>query len=338
MMPMLQPFSLLVKPAGGGCNLSCSYCFYKDHPAGLMSRDLALTMFDKYAALPFAEKSIALQGGEPLLAAGSGILELMAEYPFEKSIQTNATLLTDELAATFSQGGWLVGASLDGPRELNRMHDNSFDDAVRGIRLLEKHGADYNLLTVVSKANVEHPAEVYRFLRDNFKTRFHQYIECTGPRDEITGEEWGAFLVGLFDEWVKADSRTVSVRLFDSIVSQILLGFPTQCSFGVSCRQYLVVEHDGSVYPCDFHVRDDLKLGNIATDSFESMLESPIYCKFAAAKTANLPPKCRDCRHIAFCNGDCPRNRRTLCAGWQTFFDHALPTLRKLAIEAASNR
>lgn len=303
-----------------------------------MPRDLMRLMLDKYAALPFAEKSVALQGGEPLLAAGSGILELMSEYPIEKSVQTNATLLTGELADMFAQGRWLVGASLDGPREMNRLRDNSFDDAVRGIRLLEEYGADYNLLTVVSRANVAHPAEVYRFLRDNFKTRYHQYIECTGPRDEITGEMWGEFLVGLFDEWVKADSRTISIRLFDSIVSQILLGFPTQCSFGTSCRQYLVIEHDGSVYPCDFHVRDDLRLGNIATDSFEDLLASPIYRRFAAAKTANLPTGCRECRHLKFCNGDCPRNRRMLCAGWRRFFDHALPTLRQLAFEAASNQ
>lgn len=334
-MQVIQPFSLLVKPAGGGCNLSCDYCFYKDHRAGIMPLELARTMLDKYAALPFAEKSVALQGGEPLLAAGSGIMELMAEYPIEKSIQTNATLMTGEIAGMLERDRWLVGASLDGPRELNSLRGDSFDKAVRGIRLLEEHGVDYNLLTVVSRANVAHPAEVYRFLRDNFKTRYHQYIECTGPRDEITGEMWGEFLIGLFDEWVKADARTVSVRLFDSIVSQILLGFPTQCSFSTSCRQYLVIEHDGSVYPCDFHVRDDLKLGNIATDSFEDLLASPTYRNFAAAKTANLPQECRACRHLMFCNGDCPRNKRMLCAGWRRFFDHTLPKLRQLAMEAA---
>lgn len=331
----MKPFSLLVKPAGGGCNLACHYCFYNKHPGGLMSIDLARKAFDKYAMLPFAEKSVALQGGEPILAAATGIFKLLDEYPFEKSVQTNATLLTDELATQLASCNWLVGASLDGPEDLNRLRGESFDATVRGIRLLEKHGVDYNLLTVVSKANVAKPVEVYRFLRDNFSTRFHQYIECTGPCDEITGDEWGEFLVGLFDEWIKKDANRISVRLFDSIVSQVLLGHPTQCSFGTSCRQYLVIEHDGSVYPCDFHVRDDLRLGNIATDSFESMLNSPIYRDFSDAKMANLPTKCRECRYVGFCNGDCPRNRRTLCAGWLRFFDHALPRLRQLAIEAA---
>lgn len=331
----MRPFSLLIKPAGGGCNISCHYCFYKGHPAGMMKPQIARRLLDEYAMLPFAEKSVALQGGEPILAVKTGILNIIEEYPFERFLQTNATLMTESLARQLAKGGWLVGASLDGPRELNRLRDGSFDAAVRGIRMLEAFGVDYNLLTVVSKANVAHPAKVYRYLRDNFKTRFHQYIECTGPCDEITGEEWGAFLVGLFDEWVKTDANTVSIRLFDSIVSQVLLGHPTQCSFDTTCRQHLVVEHDGSVYPCDFHVSDDLRLGNIATDSLKSMVESPIYAEFAARKTANLPDKCRTCRHIAFCNGDCPRNRQTLCAGWLRFFDHALPKLKQLAIEAA---
>lgn len=331
----MRPFSLLIKPAGGGCNISCHYCFYNSHKSGMMSIDVARRVLDEYAMLPFAEKSVALQGGEPLLAAGSGIIELIEEYPFERSVQTNATLMTDSLARKFRDGGWLVGASLDGPRELNALRDGSFDAAVRGIRLLEKHDVAYNILTVVSKANVAHPVEVYRFLRDNFKTRFHQYIECTGPRDEITGEEWGAFLVALFDEWIKNDSHTLSIRLFESIASQTLFGHPAQCSFDTSCRHHLVVEHDGAVYPCDFHVRDDLRLGIVGKDSLISMLTSPKYVAFSSAKTANLPAKCRACRHLAFCNGDCPRNRQTLCAGWLRFFDHALPRLRQLAIEAA---
>ena len=331
----MRPFSLLMKPTGGGCNISCRYCFYKSHKGGMMDLDVARRVLDEYAMLPFAEKSVALQGGEPLLASASGIIELIEEYPFEKSIQTNATLLTDSLARRFHDGGWLVGASLDGPRDMNRLRDGSFDDAVRGIRLLEKHDVDYNILTVVSKANVAHPVEVYRFLRDNFRTRFHQYIECTGPCDEITGEEWGAFLVALFDEWLKNDSHTISIRLFESIASQALFGHPTQCSFDTSCRHHLVVEHDGSVYPCDFHVREDLRLGRIGNDSLKSMLISRTYSDFSAAKTENLPERCRACRHLAFCNGDCPRNRQTLCAGWIRFFDHALPRLRQLAIEAA---
>ena len=332
----MKPFSLLVKPAGGGCNLDCSYCFYKKgHAAGMMSLDTAARTFGAYAALPFEGKSVAFQGGEPLLAYGTGVLQMIDSCPVEKSLQTNATLVTEEIAEFLARGGWLVGASLDGPRPLNRLRGDSFDDTVRGIRRMEDANVDYNLLTVVSKANVSKPREVYLYLRDNFSTRFHQYIECTGPCDDITGEEWGEFLVGVFDEWIKRDARTVSIRLFDSIVSQMLLGFPTKCSFGESCRQYLVIEHDGSVYPCDFHVRPDLKIGNINDSSFEDLIVSPVYERFAAAKMACLPAKCRECRFFEFCRGDCPRSSQRLCAGWRRFFAHALPRLRELAEDAS---
>jgi uncharacterized protein len=331
----MHPFSLLVKPAGGGCNLDCSYCFYKkDHAAGTMSADTAARAFGAYAALPFAGKSVALQGGEPLLAFGTGVFQILDSFPVEKSVQTNATLVTDESAEFLARGGWLVGASLDGPRELNRLRGDSFDETVRGIRRLERANADYNLLTVVSRANVARPRDTYLYLRDTFSTRFHQYIECTGPRDAITGEEWGEFLVGLFDEWIRRDARTVSVRLFDSIVSQMALGFPTLCSFAASCRQYLVVEHDGSVYPCDFHVRPELRLGNVNEDPLEDIAASPAWARFAAAKEAKVPAECRACRFFEFCRGDCPRSSRRLCAGWRRFFAHALPRLRELAQDA----
>jgi len=324
-----KPFSLLVKPAGGSCNLDCRYCFYKDHAAGQMPPALFRKMLDSYCALPFSQKSVTLQGGEPLLA-DRAIFEAMNGAPTERAVQTNTTLMTDELAAMFASHHWLVGASLDGPPQWNRNRGDSFDAAVRGIRRLEKAGADYNLLTVVSKANVGHPAEVYRFLRDNFATRYHQYIECTGPFEEITGEEWGRFLIGLFDEWFATDAHTVSIRMFDSIVSFLACGFPTQCSFADTCHHYLTVEHDGSVYPCDFYVRPGLRLGNVATDSWEAMLNEPIYRTFAERKSAMLPPACLACEFAQLCRGDCPRNRRSLCAGWKAFFAHALPGFQAL--------
>lgn len=334
----MRPFSLLVKPAGGNCNLSCRYCFYREHPGGRMTGPAFRRMLDSYEALPFANKAIALQGGEPLLS-DPDVLQALDDSRVQKSLQTNATLITDDIAALLARGGWLVGASLDGNEIHNRLRATrqgapSTDAAVAGIRRLEAAGVDYNLLTVVSQANVREPAEVYRYLRDNFTTHYHQYIECTGPREEITGEQWGDFLIGLFDEWSKADAHTISIRTFDSIVSQLVRGIPTQCSFADSCEQYLVVEHDGSVYPCDFHVREDLKLGNVATHSWEEMINSPAYRQFAAAKCANLPEACGKCEFFAFCHGDCPRNRvngrSILCTGWQRFFAHALPKFMEL--------
>lgn len=339
----MRPFSLLVKPAGGSCNLNCRYCFYREHAGGRMSGELFRRMLRSYEDLPFHDKAIALQGGEPLLA-DPDVLQALHESPVQKSLQTNATLITDEIAEMLARGRWLVGVSLDGNAVHNRLrchasadavgHETTHDAILRGIRRLEAAGVDYNLLTVVSQANVREPAEVYRYLRDNFTTRYQQYIECTGPREQISGEEWGDFLIGLFDEWIKADAHRISIRAFDSIVSRMVRGFPTQCSFADSCRQYLVVEHDGSVYPCDFHVREDLKLGNISTHSWSELIDSPIYRRFAEAKCANLPETCRTCEFEPFCHGDCPRNRvngaSTLCSGWKRFFAHSLQKLRDL--------
>ena len=330
----VKPFSLLLKPCGAACNLRCRYCFYADHAPGVIAHETLAHTLDSYCALPFsaAEKSVALQGGEPLLAPDY-VFDEMDAHPLSRSLQTNAMLLTRERAERLARGNWLVGASVDGPPEL---HDKgrgaTFDAVERGIRLLEDAGVDYNLLTVVSTANVASPEEVYRFLKGRFATRFHQYIECTGPDPAwaVGGEAWGEFLVRLFDEWIKEDAHVVSIRLFDSIVSQLVRGFPTQCSFAETCRQYLVVEYDGSVYPCDFHVRPDLKLGNVLTHTWEELLSSPIYASFAAAKTEALPDECRNCEYFAFCRGDCPRNRRSLCKGWRRFFAHAIPRLVEL--------
>ena len=340
----MKPFSILLKPVGSACNLKCSYCFYSDHPSGVIAEETVGKMLSSYAKLPFSQKSVALQGGEPLLAPGY-VFDALEAYPMMRSLQTNATLITPEIAHRLKKGSWLVGASLDGDEIANRLRctaggdsTTAFENACAGIRLLESADVDYNLLSVVSQANVDNAADVYRYLKSNFKTRFHQYIECTGPCNEITADQWGNFLVALFDEWSKEDAYTISIRLFDSIVSKLVRGEHTQCSLAPRCDGYLVVEYDGSVYPCDFHVHENLCLGNILTHTWEEMLESGVYKKFAAAKTAPLPEKCRACPYVRFCNGDCPRSRRQnksiLCDGWKKFFAHSLEQFKEI-IESA---
>ncbi|MBO5751824.1 MAG: SPASM domain-containing protein [Kiritimatiellae bacterium] len=319
---------------GSACNLACSYCFYSDHPAGVISERTLDLLLESYNALPFTAKSITLQGGEPLLAPGY-VLDKIESLPFARSLQTDATLVTPALAERLKAGNWLVGASLDGSPAHNILRKtkqskaiNAFNDAYAGIKNLERANVDYNLLTVVSSANAANAKDVYTFLRDNFSTRYHQYIECTGPCNEISAEQWGRFLCDLFDEWSKRDAYTVSIRLFDSIVSKLIQGVHTQCTLSPSCSGYLVVEHDGSVYPCDFHVKDNLKLGNITTDSWDRITECAIARQFAAAKNASLREPCASCRYLYVCNGDCPRNRcagrSVLCEGWKKFFSHSL--------------
>lgn len=344
----MTPFPLLLKPVGGSCNLNCGYCFYKRHSGGVIDRRVLERTLETYTALPFGEKCVTLQGGEPLLAP-DWVFDMIDAAPLKvRAVQTNGTLVTRDMARRFARRDWLVGVSLDGPPQLNsaRVDTNgnaSFEAAVRGIRHLEAEGAQYNILAVVSKANVRNPVETYRFLRDNFLTRFHQYIECTGPgpASAITGEEWGGFLCGLFDEWVKRDTHEISIRLFDSIMSQLLGRPPTNCTASTHCRHYLVVEHDGSVYPCDFHVRPDLRLGNVMTDTWEAMSECKTRREFADAKCFGLPAKCGACEFRDFCNGDCPRSRNAgsvpvLCEGWRRFYSHALPVFGDLLFRGES--
>lgn len=334
----VRPFNLLVKPCGGDCNLACEYCFYRTHNAGRMTEDVLRRTLESYCALPFSGKSVTFQGGEPTLA-GLDFFRAADAFPIDKSIQTNATLIDGRWAEFLAAGRWLAGVSVDGPEEL---HDagrgrGSFSAALAGVRRLEAAGAEYNILSVVSQRNVRRAREVYRFLKDNFKTRFFQFIECTttarkgseGNLDlTISGDEWGDFLVELFDEWSAADVDTVSVRNFDSMFSELMYGRPTQCSFASACLNSLVVEHDGSVYPCDFAVDPEWRLGNVATDRWEDILVSEKLARFAERKLEGLPEDCAECEFWRLCRGDCPRSRRNgksvLCDGWRKFFAHAL--------------
>ena len=330
----MDNFSLLLKPVGGACNLDCEYCFYKGHTAGTIPEELLAHILESYCRLPLARHSIALQGGEPLLAP-SYVFDMIEASPLDDiSLQTNATLITEELAERFARSGWLVGVSLDGDETHCAARGSSYARAVEGIRCLEKYGAEYNILCTVTKKNVYDLAAVYRFLRDNFATRSHQYIECTSSELAISSDEWGKALVSLFDEWFAHDVETLSIRLFDSIANELLRGMPTQCTFSNHCRHYLAVEHDGGVYPCDFYVDDAHILGNIKSASWHDLLECARRVEFSNIKSA-ISTKCAACQYLRFCRGDCPRNRQNssgasrLCEGYRRFFSHALPLLMK---------
>ncbi|MHC4714639.1 MAG: SPASM domain-containing protein, partial [Planctomycetota bacterium] len=214
------------------------------------------------------------------------------------------------------------------------------------IRRLQRHGVEFNILTLVSAANVERGGEVYRYLRES-GFAFHQYIPCV-EFDEggdlrpfaITGEGWGEFLCEVFDEWAARDVGLVSVRLFDSLLEYLLDGARNVCTMRDNCRNYFLVEHNGDVYPCDFFVEDDLRLGNVMTHSWGEMLESPLYAAFGARKR-ETDPLCGECEFFEFCAGDCVKNRLRagddprqlswLCAGWRRFHSHALGRLREIA-------
>ena len=361
-----RPFSLLIKPASADCNLRCHYCFYQDR-AGLypgthshrMSDEVLERVISSYMSTEQPQFAFGWQGGEPTLMGAAffrRVTELQQRYGHPGSVvanglQTNATLLDDELCETLAEYKFLVGVSLDGPEEIHDRYRltpdgrGSHTRVLQGIEVLRRHGVEFNVLTLVTGANQERGAEIYRYLRD-LGVDYHQYIPCVefDGRGEITPfsvtpEAWGRFLCGLFEEWYPRDVGRVSIRLFDALISRLTCGHYELCHMGGDCRRYFVVEHNGDIYPCDFFVRPELRLGNIRERDWDFLLESPIHAAFSHMKTA-WPQKCKGCEYLSLCSADClkhrgqngdePANSSWLCDGWRYFYRRTLPRFREL--------
>jgi len=372
----MRPFSLLVKPASADCNLRCRYCFYLDraelYPDTKRHRmpDYVLDrMLSTFLRTPQPQHSIGWQGGEPTLMGVDffkQVTDLEQRYgrpgsSVSNGLQTNTTLIDDEWAKHLAQYQFLVGVSIDGPPEVHNKYRvfvrgrGAHADVMKGLEALKRNRVEYNVLTLVSQSNVRQPREIYRYLRDELGVLFHQYIECVEFDGQdglqpyaVNGREWGDFLCGIYDEWIgSGDTRRVSVRLFDSIMTMLVDGYANVCAMGTDCRQYLLIEHNGDVYPCDFYVRPDLKLGNVMENDWEQMLESDLYREFGARKR-QWNEKCEGCPYLRYCAGCCPKNRpgqgedptrlSALCEGWLQFYEHAIPRFENLAQEIRHER
>ncbi len=365
---MNEPFSLLIKPASADCNLRCEYCFYLDrcelYPESTvhrMSEEALETMVSSYMATNQPQYAFGWQGGEPTLMGlpfFEKVIELQKKHGRPGSfvangLQTNATLIDDDFAKHFAKYHYLLGISLDGPAEIHDRYRNnaagrgSHADVLRGIEACKRHGAEFNILVLVSQANVHRVKEVYRYLVD-LGFFYHQYIPCVEFDEKgnvlpfsINGEEWGGFLCGLYDEWYQSDTRKVSIRYFDSLLSYQVDGIRNICHMGYNCCQYFVVEHNGDIYPCDFFVRRDLRIGNVMENNWDEALKSSEYHAFGRQKRQWVEA-CDNCEYVAYCAGDCLKHRlltpassaktlSVLCEGHKEFFEHTLPGLRKLA-------
>jgi uncharacterized protein len=364
---MDRPFSLLVKPACADCNLRCEYCFYLEkchlypnEKRHRMSGEVLDQLIRTYMATDQPVYSIGWQGGEPTLMGVEffrQVTALQQKYgragvSVANGLQTNATLIDDALAEHFARYNFLLGCSLDGPAALHDRYRHtiagapSHADVLRGIETLKRWRVEFNILVLVSQANVHHAREVYRYLVDQ-GFLFHQYIPCVefdgaGARlpFAITGDEWGEFLCGIFAEWYPADIRRVSIRHVDSILNKLVDGQLTVCTMGTNCTQYLVVEYNGDIYPCDFFVQPDLRLGNIMQTAWTEALDSPLYHRFGAQKS-DWHAQCAQCPFLDLCAGEClkhrmyagnpARNLSWLCAGWRQFFQHTKPRLLEMA-------
>ncbi len=367
---MSKPFSLLIKPASGDCNLACEYCFYQCkwqlYPQTARHR-MALPVLEQlissYLRTPQPQYVFGWQGGEPTLMGLDffrQVTDLQVRHgargvSVANGLQTNATLIDDAWAAHLAEYKFLLGVSLDGPAAMHdryratRGGQGSHAAVMRGIAALQKHRVEFNILVLVSQANVHRAAEVYRYLKEQ-GFRYHQYIPCVefdaaGALQPfaISGEEWGAFLSELYAAWQPTDTRTVSIRHFDSILEFLVTGEAHVCTMNRNCCQYLVVEHNGDLYPCDFFVADALRIGNVMTTPWDAAIEAPVYQAFGARK-AEWHAACEACSWLRLCAGDClkhrwaeqqtaPRTLSHLCAGWQRFYAQAMPGFEALAAE-----
>lgn len=368
----MKSFSLLIKPVSADCNLRCEYCFYIDHLQTVekkprMSDSTLETMIASYMQTNQNNKyAFGWQGGEPTLLGltfWEKAVELQTKYAppgavISNGLQTNGTLITDEMARFFAEYRFLLGVSLDGPPYLHDFyrktigHTPTHSLVMRGIERLRKHKVEFNILTLVNNKTVKKASEVYQYLKEN-DFYYHQYIPCvefdkTGNLEpySITGEEWGDFFCELFEQWIKSDINKVSIRLFDSIINYLVYGTYSVCYMGSDCCQYFVVEYDGSVYPCDFFVRKDLLLGNVKTNNWDDFINSSKYHSFGAQKT-EWNNECKNCPFLNMCHGDCQKFRSNtlnsskalsiLCKGWKKFYTNTLPRFKVIADKIKNN-
>jgi len=368
-------FHIMTKPRGAICNLDCEYCFFLKKEAlypesNFFMDDATLESFSRQyiESQRVPEVTFAWQGGEPTLMGidfFNRAIHFQNKYrkpgmQIHNAIQTNGTLLDDDWGKFFKRHNFLVGLSLDGPREL---HDTyrvdkggkpTFDRVMKGLVVLQKHQVDFNILCCVIAVNAEHPVKVYRFLRDEAGTQFIQFIPIverdnqTGHQEgtqvtdrTVSGKQYGKFLISVFDEWVKRDVGQVFVQIFD-VALGVWYGQPAGlCIFAETCGTALAMEHNGDLYACDHFVEPNFFLGNIEQENLLTLVGSEAQYKFGQDKRNSLPQYCRECEVRFMCNGGCPKNRilttsdgepglNYLCAGNKAFFEHIDPTMKEM--------
>jgi uncharacterized protein len=360
-------FHLMIKPRGPVCNLGCEYCYFlskeKLYPASeFRMNDEVLEEITRQfiEAQQVPEVTFGWQGGEPTLMGlefFEKAVRLQRKYvrPGQKiinALQTNGTLLTDEFCHFFKENQFLIGISIDGPQRLHDAyrHDKggspTFERVMAGLDLLKKHNVEFNALTTVHAANASHPMDVYRFLRDEASISFIQFIPIV-ERDNNTGfqegtkitnrsisaEDYGNFLIRVFDEWVLNDVGNVFVQIFDVALGTWLGQTGALCVFAPTCGTALAIEHNGDLYTCDHYVEPKYLLGNIMEVNLSAMVVSKTQINFGRDKYRKLPKYCLQCEVRFACQGGCPKNRiiqtprgkqglNYLCRGYKDFFSH----------------
>jgi len=356
--------SLLIKPASAVCNLDCSYCFYLDRdadpykalPARRMTSETLERLVDTYLFYSYPNSVFAFQGGEPTLAGlpfFEKLVELQKQYgrdgqTVSNALQTNGILLDKNWCDLFRAYQWLLGVSLDGPEEVNDRYRfnkegrGTWKRVMESVALLKKNGVEFNILCVLSQANVDRPKDLYRFYRglgiDHIQFIPLAEIDAEGhPMPfTISPEQYGRFLCELFDLWWP-DRRKVRIRLFDNIAEALAGQKPGTCTMHETCDSYVVVEYNGDVYPCDFFVEGGWKLGNVTLDSWPEIARRTRRYSFASKKTL-AHPECQVCEYQSICHGGCPKFRHGphkkfedldyFCAAYKMIYGRSVEPLR----------
>lgn len=389
--PFAKPLYVMLKPASAHCNLACKYCYYleknKLYPTAqrhLMSDEMLEQFTREYIeAQTMNQVLFTWHGGEPLLRSIDfyrKALSLQQKYAggrrIANVIQTNGTLLTDEWCEFFAQNHWLVGISIDGPQpdhdhyRLTAAGKPSWKKVMQGIKLLKKHGVEWNAMAVVNAYNANHPLEFYRFFKEN-GCQFLQFtpiverltrhedgrtLASLADKDEIslseasvTPEQWGYFLCAIFDEWVRKDVGKIFVEIFDCTLANWMGISPGICAYSKECGHAGVMEHNGDVYSCDHFVFPEYKLGNIRDHSLIDMLYGEQQQEFSRLKHSSLPRQCKECDMEFACHGECPKNRfmkdkygdsglNYLCPGYYHYYQHVAPYMDYMKQELMSQR
>lgn len=389
--PFAKPLYVMLKPAGAHCNLACKYCYYleknKLYPTAqrhLMSDDMLEQFTREYIeAQTMSQVLFTWHGGEPLLRSIDfyrKALSLQQKYAggrrIDNVIQTNGTLLTDEWCEFFAQNHWLVGISIDGPQpdhdhyRLTAAGKPSWKKVMQGIKLLKKHGVEWNAMAVVNAYNANHPLEFYRFFKEN-GCQFLQFtpiverltrhedgrtLASLADKNEIplseasvTPEQWGYFLSAIFDEWVRKDVGKIFVEIFDCTLANWMGVSPGICAYSKECGHAGVMEHNGDVYSCDHFVFPEYKLGNIRDHSLIDMLYGEQQQEFSRLKHSSLPRQCKECDMEFACHGECPKNRfmkdkygdsglNYLCPGYYHYYQHVAPYMDYMKQELMAQR
>jgi uncharacterized protein len=351
-----ESVTLLVKPVSADCNLSCAYCFYspksliylEDHPR--MSEETMRALTEQALGTGAKDVSFVWQGGEPTLAGlefykKAVQLQALYMYPAQNisnSIQTNGILIDDLWTEFLKKENWLVGVSLDGDEAQHNEYrvnggGGTYNEVRKALSLLQSKMIPYNVLALLNNVNVKDPKKLYSDLKKDGH-KYLQFIPCieydpdtNEPTNySITPEEYGAFLIAVFDEWVN-DIPSVFVRNFEDIMIREVTGSSPNCVYS-DCGQYLVVEYNGDVYPCDFYVDHEWLLGNVHDDSIEELANSDKFKSFMDNR--RLPDQCKGCPWLRYCNGGCQKHvrvdRNYFCDSYRMFFKHADGKIQQL--------